>query len=138
MITIGAHFRGPELSGSVIEQTIREVAKGVVAARGDWKEGRAPAVNVVFYVPGSLGTFEIPKIEPSRFSRKKKMLLVAVPVPKDVTDAGYAVEFVLDALRKANAIAADVFSRKGSEAFALHQADAIVEKVRDRLAAQSN
>ncbi|MCX5677327.1 MAG: hypothetical protein NTX87_20275 [Planctomycetota bacterium] len=106
--------------------------------RGDWVEGSAPAVNVVFYVPGSLDTYgSLGQIEAARFSRKKKLLLVAVPVPPEVAQAGGSVEFVIDALHKANAIATEVFAHKGTEPFDLAKAEAIVEKVRESLAPQA-
>jgi hypothetical protein len=94
-------------------------------------------VNVVFYVPGSLSDFPlITKIAAGRFSRKRKLLLVEVPVPRHVAESGGSVEFVIDALHQANAIAADVFERKGVVEFNLKRAEAIVEKVKQGLAAQ--
>ena len=93
-------------------------------------------MNVVFYVPGSLGDFDIPKIEASRFSRKQKLLLVAVPVPKAVVQSGGSVEFVMAALHQPNALAAEVFACKGVGVFDLAQAEAILEKVGRVLAAQ--
>src|SRR4029450_2297709 len=100
------------------------------------KRGERPGVNVVFYVPGSLGDFDIPGIQASRFSRKEKLVLVAVPVPQEVAEAGGAVGFVVDALRRANEIAAQVFARKGAEPFDLAGAEALVEKVREALVAR--
>jgi len=137
MISIGGHFRGPELEGSPIDKLIGAAMIAVEAARSKGYEAHAtPAVNVVFYVPGSLGGFDIPKIEASRFSRKKKLVLVAVPVPPEVAQAGGSVEFIIDALHKANAIAADVFARKGKEPFDLARAEATVEKVKQLLLTQ--
>ncbi len=137
MISTGGHYRGPELEGSRIHRLLNATMKALIAACGDFKEGSAPAVNVVFYVPGSLGAFDIPKIEASRFSRKQKLVLVAVPVPPEVARAGGSVEFVIDALHKAITIAAEVFARKGTEPFDLAKAETIVEKVRQSLAAQA-
>jgi hypothetical protein len=138
MISIGIHNNGPELEGSPIDELLGATMRAVSVARGKGYEAHAsPAVNVVFYVPGSLGGFDIPKIEESRFSRKQKLVLVAVPVPSEVAQAGGSVEFVIDALHKANAIAAEVFARKGKEPFDLAKAEAIVEKVRESLAPQA-
>ena len=139
MISIGAHYRGPELDGSPVDLLIRSAAKALKRLRGDGYEAHSvPAVNVVFYVPGSLGGFDIPRIEASRFSRKQKLLLVAVPVPGSVAASGGSVDFVLDALHRANAIAAEVFSKKGTEPFDLAKAEAIVEKVKDALVARQD
>jgi hypothetical protein len=138
MISIGADFMGPELDGSPIDRLIGAAMIAVENFRGKGYEAHAsPAVNVVFYVPGSLGGFDIPKIEASRFSRKQKLVLVAVPVPAEVAEAGGSVEFIIDALHKANAIAAEVFASKGTESFDLARAEAIVEKVKQTLMAQA-
>jgi hypothetical protein len=138
MISIGAHYSGPELEGSRINELIRAAMISVESARGKGYEAHSsPAVNVVFYVPGSLGGFEIPRIEASRFSRKKKLVLVAVPVPPEVAQAGGSVEFVVDALHKAVAIAAEVFAGKGAEPLDLAKAETILEKVRQALLAQA-
>jgi hypothetical protein len=105
--------------------------------RGDWSEGSAPGVNVVFYVPGSVAQYEnLTKIEASRFSRKQKLLLVAVPVPKEVAQAGGSIDFVIAALHQANAIAAEVFAKKGSDPFDLAKAEAIVGRVKEALVVQ--
>jgi hypothetical protein len=94
-------------------------------------------VNVVFYVPGSLVSYEdLKKIEAARFSRKQKLLLLAVPVPKEEVESGGSVEFVVGALRRAKAIAAETFARKGSESFDIERAEAIIEKVRESLVDQ--
>jgi len=155
MISIGAHFRGPELSGSRIKQLLMAAMRALKKERGPLvgtddfgpcdprptsgpyvELGAAPEVNVVFYVPGSLGDFDIPKIEASRFSRKQKKLLVAVPVPKEEAESGGSVEFVIDALHQANRIAAETFARKRAGEFDLARADAIAEKIRQSLIAQ--
>jgi hypothetical protein len=134
MISIGAHFNGPELDGSKIDQSLSRAMKAVELARGPgYEQHTAPAVNVVFYVPGSLGSEGPTKIEAARFSRKQKLLLVAVPVPPEIVESDGAAEFVIDALHQADQIAAETFARKGTEPFDLEQAEAIVEKVRQSL-----
>jgi hypothetical protein len=136
MITTGDHFRGPELKDSPIWKLLGATMSAVIAARGDWKEGSSPGVNVVFYVPGSLGDFDISTIEASRFSRKHKLLLVAVPVPRHLVYGDGLFEFVIDALFQANRIAAETFARKKAGHFDLAQANAIVNEVKNALIEQ--
>jgi len=156
MIAIGANFGEAGQHNSGVGLLIRSVMNAVSQERGPWvgaddfgpgdprplngpyfEVGSAPAINVIFFVPGSVAQHErLTKIEASRFSRKQKLLLVAVPVPKEVADAGGSVDFVIDALHKANAIAAEVFAKKGSEPFDLAKAEAIVERVREALIAR--
>lgn len=137
MISIGGHYNGPELEGSPIDRLIGAAMKAAKSVRGEnYESHSAPAVNVVFYVPGSLGTEGPSKLEAARFSRKEKLLLVAVPVPKDVAQKGGSVDFVIGALHEANAIAADVFAKKGTEPFDRAKADALVENVKQSLIAQ--
>ena len=157
MISIGGYYKGPELSNSSIKRLLQVAMKALEAARGPWvgsddfgpcddkprsgpyfEKGSAPAVNVVFYVPGSLGKEGPDKVEAARFSRKQKLLLVAVPVPPEMVESDAAAGFVIDALRQANQIAAETFAKKGKdiEPFDLKQADAIVDKVERSLADQ--
>ena len=155
MISMGEHYRGPELSRSRIGQLLKCASRSIAEATGPiigtddfgpcascpeegpyFRVGSAPALNVVFYVSGSLGDFDITKIEASRFSRKQKLLLVAVPVPKEVVESGGSVEFVISALHEANRIAAETFSRKGTEPFDFAKSESIVEKVKQKLVDQ--
>ena len=150
MISIGLHYRGPEIDGSLLDRILSAALRAVAEVCGDFvvpgepppdsdltfEIGSAPAVNVVFYVPGSLGGFDIPKIAASRFSRKQKLLLVDVPVPEEVARAGGSIEFIVDALYQASAIAAEVFARKGTEPFDLAKARACVVRVRHALLAR--
>jgi hypothetical protein len=134
MIFIGNHFHGPELTGSPIDRLLTSAAKAAVSSRGPFDLGSTPAVNVVFHVPGSLG--EAPQAAhpvAGRFSRKQKLLLVEVYVPKEQVATGGSIDFVIDSLRQANAIAADVFARKGTEPFDVAKANAIIDQVSEAL-----
>lgn len=135
MISIGCDFGGPGLSQTAIGELLLAASRLVEQHRGEYDEGSIPEVNVVFYVPGSVADFP-PRDAPraGRFSRKQKLLLVEVYVPRDVAEAGGSVEFVTDSLRQANAIAAEVFARKGAEPFDLAKANAIVQRVSEALA----
>ena len=135
MITLGAQFGGPEQNGSPIDVAILSVMDAVRDARGERNKGAAPAVNVVLYIPGSCGIAAPTKIEAARFSRKQKLLLVAVPVPSEMINSSCALDFVISALHQANAIAADVFAKKNVGTFDLAAADAIVEKAKAEIAA---
>lgn len=68
-----------------------------------------------------------------RFSRKQKLLLVEVHVPKEQVESGGSVEFIIGALRQACSIAAEVFEQKKAGPFDLTKANAIVDRVRDAL-----
>jgi hypothetical protein len=136
MISIGVNLGGPEAVR--IESLLRAAMKAVKAARGNSYESHAhPAVNVVFYVPGSLIDYaDLKQMEPARFSRKQKLLLVAVPVPKEEVERGGSVDFLIDALHEANRIAAETFAKKGTELFDFENAEVIVEQVRQSLVDQ--
>lgn len=156
MISTAVYFGGPEQKNSELSKLFGATERALRAIRGPWvgsddfgpcasrpqagpyfEVGSLPAVNVVFYVPGSLVRYEdLTKTEAARFSRKQKLLLVAVPVSKEEVESGGSVEFVIDALHEANRIAAETFARKGTEPFDLETAEAIVEQVRQSLVAQ--
>jgi hypothetical protein len=134
MISIGCILKGPELSSTLIAHRLMTAMRWVDHYRGEYPEGAVPEVNIVFYVPGSLGDFpNMTEITAGRFSRKKKLLLVGVPVPRGMADSGGSVEFIIDTLRKATALAAEVFARKGAEPFDLNKANEIVEQVRQAM-----
>ena len=133
MITVGGHFRGPEVDDLPIGRTIARVMEVLMDARGNWELGSSPGVNVVFYVPGSLGTFDIDGIHPGRFSRKRRLLLVEVAVPVKIAKGENATEFVIKALYEANAIAEEVFVRKRVSGFDRAKADAIIDSAKENL-----
>ena len=133
MIGAGGVYNGPELEGSLIERFLRATYKAIKTSRGQWKEGDAPAVIVVWVVPGSLGEVNFTGQRITLFSKKKRLLQIEAAVPKEVVEAGGSVEFVIDALQKAIKTAADVFSCKGPEPFDLAKAETIVEKVKGAL-----
>jgi hypothetical protein len=155
MISIGNQFGGQELRGSNIQTLLSHTSNLIAEHRGgEWygakdiagaddrprpaepyfEVGSEPAVNIVFHVPGSITDFpplEAPQA--GRFSRKQKLLLVNVYVPKEQVALGGSVDFVIDALRKSCAIAAEVFEKKKVGPFDLARANAIIERVRTRL-----
>ena len=134
MISIGAHYGGPELAKTSIKRAILCAMNAVEFVRGDWAEGSAPEVNTVFYVPGSCSMAVPERIEAARLSRKQKLLLVAVPVPPEMIKSDKSLGFVIDALHRANAIAGEVFAKKKVGPFDLGKADAIVERARAEIA----
>jgi hypothetical protein len=154
MISIGVYLGGPEQLR--VDELLRATMRSLSAVRGPWvggddfepgkprpasgrffEKGSSPAVNVIFYVPGSLlGYADLKQIEAARFSRKQKLLLVGVPVPKEEVASGGSVEFVIGALHQANRIAAETFAKKGTEPFDFEKAEALVEKVRQALVDQ--
>jgi hypothetical protein len=133
MISIGVYYGGPEQHS--IKKLFITTMKAVVLARGDKYElHHEPSVNIVFYVPGSLNSYaDLKKIEAARFSRKQKLLLVAVPVPKNVALSGGSIEFVIDSLSQAIEVAAKTFLHKGVEQFDMINAKSIVEQVKHNL-----
>lgn len=156
MISTGVYFGGPEQKDSDLSKLFSAAERALREIRGQWvgsddfspsaprpatglyfEVGATPATNVVFYVPGSvIGYEDLKRIEAARFSRMQKLLLVAVPVPKEVVETGGSVEFIVDALHQANRIAAETFAKKGSEPFDVEKAESIVEKVRQALIEQ--
>lgn len=133
MISIGSEFNGPELRGTPIHRLLTAGAQAVAQARGDFAVGCEPAVNVVFVVPGSLGSCEVDFIREGRFSARDKLLRVEVPVPRKFVESSAATAFIVESLHGANAVGFDFFRRRGGESFALAKAEAIVEEVGEAL-----
>jgi hypothetical protein len=124
MISIGAVYRGPELSDSPFQQAVRAAAKVLNAARGELTLGAVPVVNAVFVVPGSLGGTGFEGLNFGQYSKKDKAVVVQIPVPLEVVETVPA-SFIKDALHGANAMAFEFFRQKG-DSFPLSDAEALV------------
>ena len=156
MIAIGAHYRGPEFEGSHgISKILRATSNTLRDIRGPWigtdsfgpcdskpdsgpyfELGSEPAVNIVFFVPGSLGDFDISQIEVSKFSRKKQLVLISIPIPRDVVISGGSVSFVIDALNDAIRLSDETFKKKKVGNFDFKKAQSIVDLVKQSLLEQ--
>lgn len=128
MITVGAVYGGPEHRDSRVCAIISAVGLAATEARGPFEFGTAPAVNVVYYVPGSLDRPDWTGLRDGRFSRKEQMLMVQVALPEKVVGGEGALDFAIEALYGANAIAFDVFDEKGMQ-YPLREAEALVERI---------
>ena len=157
MIAIGVIFGGPGQSMSRIGVLLGTTMEALARERGPWvgdddfgpgsprptsgrffEEGSTPGINVLFLVPGSIWKHDHVKkdIGAIRFTRKQKMLLINVLVPEEMVRTGGSVEFVIDALHKANAIARDVFSKKHVGPFDFDAAESLVNRVAHALSQQ--
>ena len=98
MISIGAVFRGPELRDSRIDRAIKAVGKTAEMLRGEFEFGNSPAINVVFYVPGSTGSLDWEGMRDSKFSRQQQLLMVQVAVPDEIAQSTTPSMFVVESL----------------------------------------
>ena len=119
---------GPESGESKVCDALRAVTTAAIGARGDFAFGSVPAVNVVFYVPGSFSRPDWDGLRDGRFSREEKLLLVQVAVPDEMVSSDGAMGFIIQALRGANAIAFHVYQEKGME-YPLRNAEALVSRI---------
>jgi hypothetical protein len=132
MISIGGVYRGPELKGSSINEGLMSAARALNELRGPLKLGLTPLVNVVFVVPGSLGGADFDGLQFGDYSKKDKAVVVKIAVPTAIAAGGKQAEFIVDALRGANAMAFEFFRQQGQE-FPLREAETLVSSVADRL-----
>jgi hypothetical protein len=132
MISIGAVMGGPELEGGSFDQASDEVCRAVIDLRGSFGTGESAEVNVVFHVPGSIIEPDWEGARDATFSKKRKLLMVQVAVPRDVAAHPWPIAFIIESLHKANRIALRVFHGKGIE-FPLAAAEDLVDRVADRL-----
>ncbi len=128
MISIGAVFRGPELQDSRIDLAIRAAGKAAKTLRGEFEIGNSPAINVVFYVPGSTGRLDWDGIRDSKFSRQQQLLMIQVAVPDEIILSTKADLFVIESLYGANAVAFEFFRQKGMQ-FPLADAEKLVSEI---------
>lgn len=128
MISIGSVLKGPELSGSPIDRAIMSATKATAKLRGKFEFGNSPAINVVFYVPGSTGSLDWEGMRDSKFSRQQQLLMVQVAVPDKVVQSTTPSMFVVESLYGANAIAFEFFRQKGIQ-FPLADAEKLVSEI---------
>jgi hypothetical protein len=131
MILIGAHHGGPELDGTPIDKAIMAAMRAAIEARGAYKEGSVPAVNIVFCTPGSIvGRPDWDHGRVAKYSAKSKLVLVQVAVPQEVVASGAALDFVIAELHGANALAFEFYRQKGIQ-FPLAEAEQLVANIRE-------
>ena len=135
MISIGIRLKGPELRKSPIDQALTAALNAAIEARGEFRVGDEPSVNVVFLVPGSLGAPEFDYLREGKFSAKDRLLLVEAPLPTKAMNCEAITSFIVDALHGANAVAFDFFRRRGKEQFPLEKAEALVKHIQRLLGA---
>ncbi len=80
---------------------------------GGFKQGDAPAYNIVFCVPGSLGEPDWTDLRQVRYSKKNKMILLHAAVPREVVASDSAFDYLIATLREANDAAYRFFKHKG-------------------------
>lgn len=132
MISIGAVYLGPELDGTKLNQAIATAMKACPDFEKDFRIGSCPAVNVVFYVPGSLGSPDWDGMRDAKFSRQQQLLMVQVAVPRSVVESANPEEFVIDSLYGANAVAFEFFRQKNID-FPLADAEQLVASIESRM-----
>ncbi len=104
--------------------------RAAIEARGDYKEGTVPAVNVVFYTPGSVGgTPDWERGHIAKYSTKRKLLLVQVGVPEEMVYAQTALDYVIEELYGANALAFEFYRGKKMD-YPLADAEKLVGEIR--------
>lgn len=102
--------------------------KAAAKFRGEFELGKRPAINVVFYVPGSTGSPDWDGIRDSKFSRYQQLLMVQVAVPDELVQSASPDVFVMESLYGANAIAFEFLRQKGMQ-FPLAEAEKLVSEI---------
>ena len=87
MISIGTILRGPEHRASAAYRAIAAVRRAAAYCTGATEFAMGPALNVVFYVPGSLGSPDWEGSRDAKFSRRRQLLMVQVAVPSSLVDS---------------------------------------------------
>ncbi len=132
MISLGNVLKGPELSGSQVDRAIMAATKAAAELRGEFEFGSSPAVNVVFHVPGSMGSPDWDGLRDATFSRQQQLLMVQVAVPESVVESANPEEFVIESLYGANAVAFEFFRQKNMD-FPLAEAEKLVASIESRM-----
>ena len=105
--------------------------RAAIKMREQFETAQTPGINVVFHVPGRLLAPDWSELRIERFSRKKQLLLVSVPVPQEIigSDLSLIHRFVVESLRSASNLALEVFHDKGI-AFPIADAEKLFAQTR--------
>ncbi|WP_157489283.1 hypothetical protein [Lysobacter sp. Root916] len=128
MISIGAHYGGPELRGGPLNLAIQRIA-GIVK---DLRAESEIRLNAIFYVPGSL-TNKVPfdGLRYGQFSPSPPCLVVQVAIG-DSTEND-PIQLLLQALRGCNALAFEFYRQKGLF-YPLADVENLINSVEKRIA----
>lgn len=137
MISIGAVYHGPELKGSEINLALMRVSKALNEFRGPLILGKAPWLNAVFVVSGSLRKADFEYLEYGKYSLQDKGIVVQIPVSEMTIGKSNLTSFLVDSLHGANAMAFDYFRQRG-ESFSLLEAEKLVDQVAECLKGDLN
>ncbi len=135
MIVISGRYRGPELRGSRIAETIASAIKLMQQIREPefgGSLGKVPHVNAVFVVEGSLGSADFDLIRQGPYSPKDKCLQVDIAVSASDVNTKSLREVLVLGLRGANAVAFHFFEGK-QISFPLRKAEELVNRLDERL-----
>jgi hypothetical protein len=136
MISIGAVYLGPELDRSWADRRIGTLMRAAAKLRGWFEVGHFPAINVVFYVPGSFEKVKFDKIRDAKFSRKKRLLMIQVPIPASEVNSKSLDDFLIKSLHDANLIGTQYFQEKGM-VFPYQEAEELVSQIEKELISES-
>jgi hypothetical protein len=100
---------GPEVRGSTVDRVLGRISALVEAG----EEDTFGSLNIVFHVHGSLLSPEHVGVRTGRFSKRERILMLQIALPKDVVerDEDEIRRFVLTSLDEAVAMAEPVFRR---------------------------
>jgi hypothetical protein len=132
MILVGIVFQGPELKHSRMDSALTAAMKAAQQLRGDFQVGDCPAVNVVFYVPGSVDRPDWKGLRDAKYSAPQKLVMVQIAVPDHVVTSPNVSEYIVESLHGANAVAFEFFRQRNIE-FPLREAEDLVRQIKDRL-----
>jgi len=111
--------------------------KAAIECCGPAESFSGPAINAVFYVPGSLACPDWEGIRDARFSRKRQLQMVKVAIPPELVNSSDLKDYVLQSLHRANAVGYDFFRKKGL-VFPIADANAVVDRIKERLDANND
>jgi hypothetical protein len=100
---------GPELTGSTVDRVLARISSLV----GDGEEDTFASLDIVFHVHGSVLSPEHVGVRTGRFSKKERMLMLQIAVPKHVVESDETEirRFVLASLEEAVLLAEPLFQQ---------------------------
>jgi hypothetical protein len=120
MIDVGSIAFGPEVERQPILSEISRLRGALMPDEG------SPSIEVVYFIPGSLGGAEFDTFEVRRSRSDKGRILVYVAVPPNVATSVAPMPDLIALARAAIEFGAGHHATRGSDAMSVHDRDALL------------
>ena len=128
-IAIVTQLGDPELEASKVVSAINFIKKTIEASQRDFVEGSSPAIKVIFCVGGASAWPDWDHGRVTKYFIEQQRLLIEVAVPKNIANSAAVIDYLIEELHGANALAFEFYRQKGIK-FPLAEAEKVIAGIK--------